>query len=344
MRDTTNHGAAVPTPPAHIHQPRKAAVAVSKEAPMTEFAAMAYPATDADKAICAAALAAVEQSGSLSSMEHLDALLLATHPGWCKAFLDKRGQAAFDAACKSAPPALFVGQGQSIRWKDCRDHLESLGAIVLDRSTRDQPISKSIALATSKAAFPTGVDEVVKFALQALARIRELRKDLSSRALDGSAPGGSEVGDEALLRLDSSPAHTPAPKGETTCACGHGKAEHGNGADDLTPCWCYVCPCAEYDAAKTEILQRLKSHRADLARLARELEEARGRENHALARLDAARAELAEALEELADFRKGVTMSAEAWNDYTTRLSDARIQRQRADKLLATLSQMCGDA
>lgn len=132
---------------------------------MTEFAAMAYPVTDADKAICAAALAVVEQSGGLSSMEHLDALLLATHPDWCKAFLDKRGQAAFDAACKSAPPALFVGQGQSIRWKDCRDHLERLGAIVVDRSTRDQPISKGIALAASKAAFPTGVDEVVKFAL-----------------------------------------------------------------------------------------------------------------------------------------------------------------------------------
>jgi hypothetical protein len=237
MRDTTNHGAPVPpslvkeallrldsspapTPAPEGETPRCSGdprivmpgdspcehcggpmpCHCTPEAPMTEFAAMAYPATDADKAICAAALAAVEQSGSLSSMEHLDALLLATHPGWCKAFLDKRGQAAFDAACKSAPPALFVGQGQSIRWKDCRDHLESLGAIVLDRSTRDQPISQSIALATSKAAFPTGVDEVVKFALQALARIRELRKDLSSRALDGSAPGGSEVGDEEKLK------------------------------------------------------------------------------------------------------------------------------------------------
>src|SRR5690606_10009811 len=153
-------------PPPHIHQPRKAAVAVPEEVPMTEFAAMAYPATDADKAICAAALAVVEQSGSLSSMEHLDALLLATHPDWCKAFLDKRGQAAFDAACKSAPQALFVGQGQSIRWKDCRDHLERLDALAVAHSTPGQPIGKGIALAASKAALPTGVDEVVKFALQ----------------------------------------------------------------------------------------------------------------------------------------------------------------------------------
>lgn len=165
--------------PAHIHQPRKAAVAVPEVVPVAEFAAMAYPATDADKAICAAALAVVEQSGGLSSMEHLDALLLATHPDWCKAFLDKRGQAAFDAACMSAPPALFVSQGQSIRWKDCRDHLDRLDALAVEHSTLGQPIGKGTALATIKASLPMGVDEIVKFALQAVARIRELRKDLS---------------------------------------------------------------------------------------------------------------------------------------------------------------------
>lgn len=165
--------------PAHIHQPRKAAVAVPEEVPVAEFAAMAYPATDADKAICAAALAVVEQSGRLSSMEHLDLLLLATHHDWCKAFLDQRGQAAFDAACKSAPPTIFVGQGQSIRWKDCRDHLERLGALTVAHSTQGQPVDRGAAFAVAKAALPTGVDEVVKLALQALERIRELRKDLS---------------------------------------------------------------------------------------------------------------------------------------------------------------------
>jgi chromosome segregation ATPase len=49
---------------------------------------------------------------------------------------------------------------------------------------------------------------------------------------------------------------------------------------------------------------RHEDHAAALARLTRELAEARGRENHALARLDAARAELAEARAEVARLRE----------------------------------------
>jgi len=156
------------------------AVAEPQEVPVAEFAAIAYPATDADKAICAAGLAAVEQAGGLSSMEHLDVLLPATHPDWCKAFLDKGGQRAFDAACKSAPAALFVGQGQSIRWKDCRDYLEQRGAITVNHSAKGQPVGAGTALASVKAGLPAGVDGVVECALAALRRIRELRTDLSA--------------------------------------------------------------------------------------------------------------------------------------------------------------------
>jgi len=166
--------------PPHIHRPREAVVAVPEEVPVAEFAAMAYPATDADKAICAAALAVVEQSGGISSMEHLDTLLLATHPDWCKALLDQSDQTAFDAARGSAPAALFVGQNQSIRWKDCRDYLEKLNALTVAHGSKGQPISAGTALASVKVDLPTGVDDVVKYALRALERIRELRKDLSS--------------------------------------------------------------------------------------------------------------------------------------------------------------------
>ena len=128
----------------------------------------------------AAALAVVEQSGGLSSTEHLDAILLAAHPDWCKAFLDKRGQAAFDAARKSTPAGLFVGQGQSIRWKECRDYLEKLNALTVAHGGKGQPIGAGAALASNKASLPSGVDAVVKCALAALGRVRELRKDLSA--------------------------------------------------------------------------------------------------------------------------------------------------------------------
>lgn len=167
-------------PQLEIDQPTETVPAVFEEVSVSEFAAMAYPATETDKAICAAALAVVTQSGSLSSMEHLDSLLLATHPDWCKAFLDKRGQAAFDTARRSAPAALFVNQGQSIRWKECRDYLEQLNAIEVAHSGKNQPIGAGTALTSVKASLPTGVDSVVKYVFMALARIRELRRDPAS--------------------------------------------------------------------------------------------------------------------------------------------------------------------
>ena len=166
--------------PSHIHKPREAVLAVPEEVSVVDIAAMAYPATEADKAVCAAALAVVEQSGGISSMEHLDALLLATHPDWCKAFLDNRGRAAFDRASKSAPDALFVSQNESIRWKECRDYLERLGALTVAHGAKDQDIGIGSALASAKTNLPTGVHAMVKCALAALDHIRDLRKDLTS--------------------------------------------------------------------------------------------------------------------------------------------------------------------
>lgn len=164
--------------PSHIHPPKEIMVTKPEEVPVAAFAEMAYP-TDADKAICAAALALVEQSGGLSSIEHLDALLLATHSDWCKAFLDKRDQAAFDAARKSAPTVLFVGQDQSIHWKACREYLEQCHAIAVHHSGKGQPINTGAALVSVKASLPGGVDTVVVYARKALARIDELRKNLT---------------------------------------------------------------------------------------------------------------------------------------------------------------------
>jgi hypothetical protein len=67
--------------------------------------------------------------------------------------------------------------------------------------------------------------------------------------------------------------NTPAPPAS---------GEHRNGY------WCDDLRCAKCYSADAWL-------KSEAARLARELAEARGRENHALARLDAARAELAEA-------------------------------------------------
>lgn len=166
--------------PSHIHQPREVVVTPPEEIPMTAFAAIAYPSTDGDKAISAAALAVVEQSGGLSSVEHLDALLLATHPDWCRVFLDQKDLPMFNAAVRSAPGALFVGQNQSIRWKDCRDYLERLNVLTVAHGNQGQSIAVGTALPSAKATLPQGVDTVVAYVFKALDHIRKLRQDLST--------------------------------------------------------------------------------------------------------------------------------------------------------------------
>lgn len=140
------------------------------------FATMSYPVTEADRAICAAALAAVEQSNGLNSMDHLDALLLATHPAWCRVFLATSEQKRLDIAVTTAPATLFVGDSDSIRWKDARDHLEQRKALAVDHSGTAQPISPGADLAAVKATLPAGVDEVVALALKALERVHNLRQ------------------------------------------------------------------------------------------------------------------------------------------------------------------------
>lgn len=164
--------------PTHIHQSQEVTVESTAEVPVTVFASMMYPSTDSDKAICAAALAVVEQCPGLSSMEHLDALLLATHPDWCREFLGDRERAVFEMARKSAPSVLFVGPDQSIRWKECRDYLENLEAITVAHGGKGQLIDVGTALAASKSGFPFRVDAVMSSALMALDRIRKLQGNL----------------------------------------------------------------------------------------------------------------------------------------------------------------------
>lgn len=154
----------------------------SSKALMAEFPEMemVYPANDKDRAVCAAALAIVECSGTISSMEHLDALFLVTHPDMCKNLLGQKESRALSTAMKSAPKELFVSKGQPIRWKECRDYLEELGAITIARGAHDQFIHAGTAFASIKAGLPAGTDGVVKYALEAVEHVRERRKNLES--------------------------------------------------------------------------------------------------------------------------------------------------------------------
>lgn len=148
------------------------------------LALLSYPATKTDKVICSAALAVIEQAKELSSMDHLDAMLLSSHPQWCKAFLSVDDQRKLDKSFSSAPDALLVKEPDSIRWKEARDYLEHRKALEVDRSSTTQPITLGKDFVLVKASLPKGVDDVVSFALKALGRIRQLRKNITIAPLE----------------------------------------------------------------------------------------------------------------------------------------------------------------
>jgi hypothetical protein len=148
------------------------------EIDVSVLVATSYPATETDRAICAAALAIVEQANRLSSMDHLDALLLTTHPEWCKLFLDQNDHVNFNKAVTSAPRNLFISAEHSIRWKDCRDYLEQRNAIKVSHSHKEQQIMEGKDLLKIKTAFPREVDKIVEYALKALSRVKSVRDDV----------------------------------------------------------------------------------------------------------------------------------------------------------------------
>lgn len=134
-----------------------------------------YPATETDRTICAVALALIQHSGGLTSMDHLDALLLATHPELCQIFLDAQEHRAF-AAAKRSWITLAAGGDQSIHWKECRDYLEKCQAISVKHGPGEQPIATGPDLTSVMGSLPQVDQTIALYALKALTRIKELRK------------------------------------------------------------------------------------------------------------------------------------------------------------------------
>ena len=135
-----------------------------------------YPDTAADRAICAIALALVQQTGGMSSMDHLDALILAVHPDLSRTFLDISQYQSLDAVLDSAPKVLWSESNLNIRWKNCRDHLNVRKAILIRHGVKGQPVEAGLEFSTVQASFPGHVDEIASVALSALEKVKKLRK------------------------------------------------------------------------------------------------------------------------------------------------------------------------
>lgn len=165
-------------------KPRKKLSVVSLDEPnlfdLSQLAAVSFPSSPREKSLIAAALAIIEKTGDISSMDHLDILILATHSEMCKAFLDISGRRRLEVAAKAAPTDFFSKGNDSIMWKDCRDYLEKRKAFLIGRALPAQTIMLGESFTAVNKSFACGVDKVVAVALEAFKEVQKLRREIDS--------------------------------------------------------------------------------------------------------------------------------------------------------------------
>ena len=145
---------------------------------------VSYPGVAAfDRAVCAASLRILDHEPVVQSPEHLDLLLLTSHPEFCEPFLEERDAAQLAKLKKSVTYPFQAEPGRSIRWKECRDYLEQLNALKVDRTSTSQPISKDFKFAVVLMEFDADVQSCVMLAFKAMEVIRILRSDLSKASI-----------------------------------------------------------------------------------------------------------------------------------------------------------------
>lgn len=145
-----------------------------------QFSQISFPTSAREKALTDASLAIIEKTGDITSMDHLDILLLATHPEWCKSFLDDSGLKRLEAAAKSTPSVFFDDGQNSIMWGDCRDYLEKRQALHIDRVSIAQTIRRGVSFMEVKQSFSCGVDGIIAIALDAHKEVKKLRQQVES--------------------------------------------------------------------------------------------------------------------------------------------------------------------
>lgn len=147
---------------------------------LSQLENLSFPATAKEKALTATAMAIIEKTDEISSMDHLDVMLLATHPEWCKSFLDDAAHKRFEVAAKNVPSEFFAKGNESIMWKDCRDYLEKRHALRVNHASSAQPINRGTNFLEVRESFSTGVDSIVSLALDALKGVHRLRQHIDA--------------------------------------------------------------------------------------------------------------------------------------------------------------------
>lgn len=147
---------------------------------LESFSQVSFPTSAREKALTDASLAIIEKTGDITSMDHLDILLLATHPEWCKSFLDDTGLKRLEMVEKSVPSGFFTEGQNSIMWGDCRDYLEKRQALHIDRASIAQTIRRGVNFMEVKQLFSSGIDNIITIAMDAHKEVKKLRQQVES--------------------------------------------------------------------------------------------------------------------------------------------------------------------
>ena len=136
----------------------------------------AYPATSADQLICALALEFIEWRQRISSDDHLDALILATHPDLCRILAAKSALVKFDALVSPIKNEMVAIGTQGLKWINCLRYLaEHRKALTIQNTLNGRPISKGPEFDAVRASLPSGHGGLAAMALTTFDQIRKLQ-------------------------------------------------------------------------------------------------------------------------------------------------------------------------
>jgi hypothetical protein len=156
--------------------------------------AQAYPSTASDKLICALALEFVEWRQSISSNDHLDALILATHPNICRALTVMSDKSQIDTLTIPFKGELDAIGTQGLKWAECLNYLaEHRQAIVVKHLEAGHPIGKGAKFDLVRQAFPSNQGGLAGLALTAM---DSLKKGKQANTLTAEQRAASDTFDQ----------------------------------------------------------------------------------------------------------------------------------------------------
>ncbi len=135
-----------------------------------------YPATPADQLVCAIALEFIEWRQSVPSDDHLDALILVTHPDLCRVLAVQSASSKIDALVAPLKSDLATIGSQGLKWAQCVRYLvEHRKALTVQNAANGRPISKGAQFDAVRATLPTGTGGLAAMALTTLDQLRKLQ-------------------------------------------------------------------------------------------------------------------------------------------------------------------------